>query len=79
MLIEDKGLLGGTMACPFPVSPDAVNPAWLTEVLRSKKILSSGQAITNIEVCPVGAGFGQTGDSVRLRLRYSDRDASQHA
>lgn len=66
------------MACPFPASPDAVNAAWLTEVLQSKKVLSNGQEVAKVEVCPVGAGFGQTGDSVRLKLQYASRDATHH-
>jgi hypothetical protein len=79
MLIEDTVLLGGTMECDFPASADAVTPAWLTDVLQCKNILASGQSVTDIKVCPVGAGFGQTGDSVRLQLAYSDRDAAQNA
>lgn len=67
------------MECHFPASVDAVNPAWLTDVLQRKNILSSSQSVTDVQASPVGAGFGQTGDSVRLHLIYSDRDASRHA
>ena len=44
----------------FPRSAEEVDTAWLQGVLGSR--------VTRVQVQPLGAGFGQTSDSVRLCL-----------
>jgi aminoglycoside phosphotransferase (APT) family kinase protein len=58
------------MTTRFPVSLDAVDSAWLTGVLRSAGLLSDGEEVDGFEATPIGLGFGQTGESARLTLRY---------
>jgi aminoglycoside phosphotransferase (APT) family kinase protein len=70
---------GGTMNTCFPVSLDAVDPTWLTKVLRAERLLSEGEVVDNFEVEPIGLGFGQTGESARLTLHYARSPASKKA
>ena len=67
------------MTARFPASLDAVDPAWLTEILRAKRLLSDGQMVDGFETEPIGLGFGQTGESARLTLRYAQSQASNEA
>src|SRR6266849_7835200 len=67
------------MTIRFPVSLDAVDPAWLTEVLRTQRLLSDGEMVEGFESKPIGLGFGQTGESARLTLRYAQSHASTKA
>jgi aminoglycoside phosphotransferase (APT) family kinase protein len=67
------------MTIPFPVSLDAVDPVWLTEVLRAQRLLSDGQMVHSFETKPIGLGFGQTGESARLTLRYRQSQTSTQA
>jgi aminoglycoside phosphotransferase (APT) family kinase protein len=59
------------MTNPFPVSLDTVDPAWLTRVLRTQRLLSDDDAVAGFECKPIGLGFGQTGESARLTLRFA--------
>ena len=59
------------MTTCFPVSLGAVDSAWLTEVLRAARLLSGAQMVDGFETQPIGLGFGQTGESARLTLRYA--------
>jgi aminoglycoside phosphotransferase (APT) family kinase protein len=67
------------MTTSFPVSLDAVDPAWLTKVLRARRLLSDSQVVVGFETKPIGLGFGQTGDSARLTLRYAQSQTSETA
>jgi aminoglycoside phosphotransferase (APT) family kinase protein len=67
------------MTTRFPVSLDAVDAAWLTDVLRAQRLLSDGQMVDGFETKPIGLGFGQTGESARLTLRYAQFQASKTA
>jgi aminoglycoside phosphotransferase (APT) family kinase protein len=55
----------------FPAALGEVDNRWLTRVLRDAGRLDAGEDVTNFEVLPIGSGFGQTGESVRLKLSYS--------
>lgn len=55
----------------FPASLGEVDERWLTAALHGAGLLAREHTVTQFEVVPIGSGFGQTGDSVRLRLRYS--------
>ena len=67
------------MANSFPVSLDMIDSAWLTTTLRAAQLLSGSQSVEGFEVQPIGVGFGQTGESARLRLRYGNPQPSQAA
>jgi aminoglycoside phosphotransferase (APT) family kinase protein len=64
------------MTTCFPVSSGAVDSAWLTKVLRAARLLSGVQMIDGFETQPIGLGFGQTGESARLTLRYAQSQTS---
>jgi Phosphotransferase enzyme family len=49
-----------TSQAGFPRTAEEIDAAWLQEVL--------GTRVTGVRVQPLGAGFGQTSDSVRLSL-----------
>lgn len=55
----------------FPASLGEVDELWLTDAFRTAGLLALEHEVTQFEVVPIGSGFGQTGDSVRLRLTYS--------
>ena len=67
------------MANSFPVSLDMIDSAWLTRTLRAARLLSGSQSVESFEAQPIGVGFGQTGESARLTLRYADPQPSQTA
>jgi aminoglycoside phosphotransferase (APT) family kinase protein len=70
---------GGTMITRFPVSLDEISSGWLTEILRNARLLSGGQTVDAFETKPIGLGFGQTGESARVTLRYARSETSQTA
>jgi hypothetical protein len=64
------------MKAAFPVSPGEVDPAWLTDVLRANRLIAQGEKVDGFEATPIGLGFGQTGESARLTLRYARSETS---
>lgn len=59
------------MTATFPVSLGEVDPAWVTDVLRAKRLIAESGKVDGFEATPIGLGFGQTGESARLTLRYA--------
>ena len=55
----------------FPASHNELTIEWLSDALRVSGVLSAAQAVSGFTVLPIGSGFGQTGESVRLRLQYN--------
>ena len=57
-----------TQATDIPIiKPEAVTPAWLTQVMRR-----AGHEVTVSDVAAKKVGTGQVGDSVRFSLTYRD-------
>ncbi|WP_298277920.1 phosphotransferase [uncultured Bradyrhizobium sp.] len=67
------------MKAAFPVSLGEVDPAWLTDVLRANRLIAQGEKVDGFEATPIGLGFGQTGESARLTLRYARSETSTKA
>ena len=67
------------MKAAFPVSLGEVDPAWLTDVLRANRLIAQGEKVDGFEASPIGLGFGQTGESARLTLRYARSETSTKA
>ena len=59
------------MSAAFPVSLGEVDPAWLTGILRENLLIAPSEKIDGFDATPIGLGFGQTGESARLSLRYA--------
>ena len=57
----------------FPYSPQDLTPAWLTDALRSSKIIHNS-SVTSIAIERVGAGTGWAGECVRVTLDYDNRE-----
>jgi hypothetical protein len=61
---------------PLPLSPEAIDPNWLTGVFRDAGILTHG-AVAAVASERTGEEFGLTGVVARLRVRYEDGDTGQ--
>ena len=60
----------------FPVHPDQLSAAWLTEKLREAGILGPGNAVREFAAKSIGEGVGLLGLVVRVELAYdTDVDA----
>ncbi len=55
---------------PFPASPEAVTPEWLTVALRASGALGPGGTVTSVAHATFGEGFGFVGLMVRLTPEY---------
>ena len=69
---ENYTKLGGKL--PFRVArvPEDLTPAWLTTVLRFKKILPDDASVESVETKPIGEGGGVMGVIVLVRLVLSE-------
>lgn len=56
---------------PFPASPEAVTPEWLTAALRASGALGPGGTVTSVAHATFGEGFGFVGLMARLIPVYS--------
>lgn len=63
----------------FPLSLEELDAAWLTRAFQDRDLLGADEAVARFEVAPIGAGFGQTGESARLLLRYKPEQVAAPA
>lgn len=64
------------MPVAFPASLEQLDCVWLTQALHACGRLAAEGRVTRFDVAPIGSGFGQTGESVRLLLHYELASAS---
>ena len=64
---------GQAASGPFPVSAAQLTPDWLTEVLRRDGALDARSWVTDLALHELSGGFGQTSDTIRVRLELGGR------
>ncbi|MBH0201332.1 MAG: methyltransferase domain-containing protein [Nitrospira sp.] len=62
----------------IPVTPDAIDPSWLTLALRQVGVLDRAEVVA-VDVTPIAAGSGFVGQAARLQITYSEQEASAPA
>ena len=62
----------------IPPTPDSIEPAWLTRMLRQAGVLDRA-AVVSIDVTPVAAGSGFVGQAARLQIAYSEQETNAPA
>lgn len=63
----------------FPRSEQEITPEWLTSVLRNAGVLLGESVVSSVDVQPVGGGFGQTSETMRLWLSTEPPAAAGNA
>jgi hypothetical protein len=58
--------------CPDSIA--AVDAVWLTAMMHASGTIPAGGAVTGFDSRPLSEGFGQTGTTLRISMRYSGAD-----